>query len=140
MKNLLARNNAGLPLTPGERAVLKLVKYLGLAAVLSAAPVVAMFVLNMLQTHPDGMDWPSVGKFAAASFLMAFLAAGLKFIQAHFGLQSPVTAAATQLVEDADNFLRTWGGIPNDQKFEPPIPLPSDLPTLSAEPPAPAAQ
>jgi hypothetical protein len=137
MKDLLDRNKAGAFLQPWERGLLKLVKYLLVAAVVSALPVIFMYVQNLIATHPEGIDWASALKFSSATFLMALATAFLKWIQSHFDANNPLVQATATLVEDANQMLRVWGGVPNDTKIEPVLDPTQDpgLP-FSAEPPA----
>jgi Na+/H+-dicarboxylate symporter len=117
------------PLTPSERALLKLVKQLIVATVLATLPVIAMYLYNAFMRNPGGMDWKAAGLFAVATFLSAFINVILKYINSHFDANNPVAQSVTAILEDADNYVRTWGGVANEPKIEPP--LPSDVPDLA---------
>jgi hypothetical protein len=122
------------PLTPGERAILKLVKQMIVATLLASLPVIAMYLYNAFTQNPNGMNWAAAGLFAAATFLSALINVILKYINATFDANNPVAAEAKTILEDADNYVRTWGGIANEPKIEPSLPV--DAPNLANLPTA----
>lgn len=76
MFSLFQRAASYAPLQPLERAALKLIETCVLAGAVAALPVLAQ-----LFAHQQ-IDWANVLRTAAATFAMAALVAGLKYLKA----------------------------------------------------------
>ena len=77
MRDLYARARANLALTPGERALLKLIDGLLVAAVVAALPVVSGALGHA------GVQWSEVARTALAAGTVAALLALAKYLKAH---------------------------------------------------------
>lgn len=77
MRDLYARARANVTLTPGERALLKLLEGLLCAGVVAALPIVAGALGHA------GVQWSDVGRTALAAGSVAALLALAKYLKAH---------------------------------------------------------
>lgn len=75
---LFGRARAYAPLTPAERAVLRLLEGLACAALVAALPVVAQVLAAQ-----GSVNWPDVGRAALAAGAVAVLLALAKYARAH---------------------------------------------------------
>ncbi len=120
--NLFARASANLPLTPGERAFLKVVEGVvltaALAALTAAYPTISTGSLA-------SVDWARTGSVAAIAFLVSMLQAANKYFRA-FG-DPPLAAVADALTSDAEATLAAHA----------PAPTPAPVVTPAPAPPAP---
>jgi hypothetical protein len=112
--NLFAAARAGMPLTPGQRTVLRAIE-----SVLLAALVSFMIVLPQLTNGFDlaHTNWGAM----AGAFGVAFLMALAKWFKAHG--DTPLADAS----ENAAGALREFADVPNDVVIEP------ELPAMSAD-------
>lgn len=74
---LFGRARAYAPLTPAERAVLRLFEGLACAALVAALPVIAQALAH------GPVNWPDVGRAALAAGAVAVLLALAKYARAH---------------------------------------------------------
>ena len=91
--SIFAKSAAGLNLTPGERAALKLVQGFILAGIVAALPVLAQ--LLAAQT----VNWADVARLAGGTFATAVLMAVAKWFSAQGDAPLAIVAenAATQI-------------------------------------------
>ena len=76
MRNMIQRAQAYGPLTPGERAVLRLAEGLACTALVAALPIVADALSR------QGVNWGDVGRAALAAGVTAALLALSKYLRA----------------------------------------------------------
>jgi hypothetical protein len=95
--SLFARARAQLNLSPGERALLKLVEGAVLAGIVAALPVVAQLLAQ------QRVNWTEVARIAGATFAVAALMALAKFYKAQGDqpLEEVVSLAASTLAQKA---------------------------------------
>ena len=124
--SLFSKANAGLNLTPGERAALKLVQGFILAGLVAALPVLAQ--LLAAQT----INWADVARIAGGTFGVAVLMAVAKWFSAQG--DSPLDAPLAAIAENAATQLATATGL-NAAK----VPLVEPSPVPVADPSAPAS-
>jgi hypothetical protein len=74
---LFGRARAYAPLTPAERAVLRLLEGLACTALVAALPIVAQALAH------GAVNWPDVGRAALAAGAVAVLLALAKYARAH---------------------------------------------------------
>lgn len=119
MFSLFAQSRAGANLSPGQRALLKLIQGFVIAGIVAAWPVISQALAQ--QT----IDWPQLLRNAGYAFAVAFFMAIYKYCSAQGDppLQPLANAAldvATAIEQHAD------------------IPYPNPLPFNAPTPPAPA--
>lgn len=130
--NLFAKANQGLNLTPGERAVLKLIEGFFIAGLASLAPVVARLAAQ------QNINWSDELRIVLVTFTVAVLFAISKYFKAQG--DAPLATAADALAQEVTN----RGGL-NDVKqpiVAPVAPAAPAAPTSapsSAAPSSPAA-
>ncbi len=118
--NLFDKANAGLPLTPIQRAFLRFMEGAIVATVVSAMPAIAA---AMASTAPD---WGNVSRIFVATFAVVLLLSLSKWAKAHGDNQ--IAQEADTLAQDIEH------GLPNNVKVEP-----SSVPDVPTEPdPVPA--
>ena len=93
--NIFAQAAAGKPLTPAQRATLKLIEGFFLAGLVAAVQVFAQYL------SPDGyIDWPNVIHTAAIAGAVATLMAIAKYYKSHGDpLLATVATTAAQSLE-----------------------------------------
>jgi hypothetical protein len=96
--NVFAQAQAGLSLTPGQRAFLKAVEGFAFAAITAAA--VALFQLTSTGTINVARDWP----FVAGAGAVAFLSAASKYYKAQG--DAPLSSALGQAAAG----VQKWAG------------------------------
>lgn len=127
--NIFQRAAAGLALTPGERAALKLLQGFalsGVMAVVLAAPA--------LISYQDGQPALAAGAVSvvAGSFIHAFMAAWAKYTSAKG--DQPIANAIGAADVAVQDIIARYGGMPNAAK----TPGNAPAPTLASAPVAPA--
>lgn len=90
---LFARAGAYAHLTPGERALLKLIEGLACAGLVAALPIVAGAL-----TSSGAVNWADVGRAALAAAAVAVLLAIAKYAKAHG--DPPIGPAVAQAATD----------------------------------------
>lgn len=125
--NIFQRAAKNLPLSPAERALLKLGEHLIVAALLTALPAAFLYLSNQMATHPSGFDAKTAAVYVVGLLLSALSATLVKYIKSNF--QGPIADAAVQLIQQADEYALHFGGVPNDIKFEPDI---TGVPTIGS--------
>ena len=119
--SLFSKANAGLSLTPGERAALKLVQGFILAGLVAALPVLAQ--LLAAQT----VNWSDVARIAGGTFAVAVLMAVAKWFSAQG--DTPLDAPLAAVAENAATQIATATGL-NAAKV--PIVEPVSVPATDA--------
>lgn len=128
--NLFSRAAAGLNLTPGERAFLKLLASFGdagLAAVLAAAPAILAYLSGQ-----QAITWAAVA-FVAAFFVHGFMVAWRKYVSAKGD------APLATVIGEVDAAAQRALGQPNAVKtladdVAAPVPAPAPAPVAAATP------
>lgn len=100
MPNLLTRARAYASLTPGERALLKLLEGLACAALVASLPIVSTALAT------GAVNWPDVARTALAASGVAILLALAKYAKAHGdpALGDALTQAATSVDAPAGSY------------------------------------
>ena len=128
--DIFSRAAQNLPLTPGERAFLKLVEGFLMSAFVAALPVLSQLLAGANLAHLD--YWATLRTFVAA-FGVALLLAISKYYKAHGDVAG---LAVGQVLDTAAADLQQTAGLPNDVKVEPaasgaPLDVPAPTPAGS---------
>lgn len=125
--------NNGLPLTPGQRAFLKLLEGFAVAGLVAAGGIAASLIGS------GSVDLLAMGRAALAAFAVAFIMAAVKYYKAHGDSQQQAVATALDpLTQQVISGLTKWGNLPSDTPEETPTPelatLHPDMKTPDDEP------
>lgn len=105
--NIFQKAQQGLNLTPGQRAFLKLVDGLVIAAILAAIPIVGSAVSTRLRE--GNIDWTAIALFALGTFGSAFAAAVVKYCKAH--MDNPLAVVVGQAAQSVEDRLTAQFGL-----------------------------
>jgi uncharacterized membrane protein len=134
--NLFSLARAGVNLTPGQRAILRLVEGVIVAAAVAALPVVAQFLAGADLAH---LDYAALARYSVGAFLVALIMAVMKYAKAHG--DPALVATLDPVAANAEGAIRQWADIPNDVVIEPELPaMPASVAeAVSTAPAAPEA-
>lgn len=121
--NLFQKAGKGLNLTPGERAVLKLVEGFLIAGFVAALPVVAELLGH------QGITWQVVAQAAAGAFATAFLLAIAKYYKAKG--DNPIAAG---LAETLAGYIPRLPIVNSAASLAPTAPMPAAPATVPSVP------
>lgn len=117
---VFADARAGLPLSPAQRAFLKLLEGFAAAAFVAILPLLSQMLAG--QSFAS-INWAQDLKTGAGAFVVAFLLAASKYYKAHGD------AAIGSALDTAASDVSKFAGLPNDLKIEPPVSgAPLDVP------------
>jgi hypothetical protein len=115
MFQVFSKAAQGANLSPAARAFLRLLEGFVMAALVTAAPLVAQYLAgHSLAT----LDLAATARYAVALVALAFLIAALKHAKAH--MDAPLAAMVDSAAQPMEAAIEEWGGVPNDTKIEPP--------------------
>jgi hypothetical protein len=112
---LFGRARANMPLTPAERAVLRLVEGLVCAALVAALPIIADALAR------GTVSWPDVARAALAAAAVAVLLALAKYARAHGdpAIGQALTAAAGAIDGQSTTQAETEAGMADEAAANP---------------------
>jgi hypothetical protein len=103
--NVFAKAQNNLNLTPGERAVLKLVEGFVVAGIVAALPVISQALAA------QSINWAQMFRTAAATCSVAALLAVIKYLKAQN--DPPLSTVATAIAQTAVTEIPRWAGVPS---------------------------
>lgn len=131
--NIFQRAQQGLNLTPAQRAFLKLVEGLVIAAIVTSIPIIGSAVATHLKE--GSVDWGSIALFSLGTFSTVFAAAVVKYCKAHG--DSPLAQLVGGVAQNVEDRLSAQFGlnetvieaeIGGDTPQTAPTPTPTDAP------------